>query len=116
VNLLADEGVDRQIVERLRADGHEVIYIAEMAAGMTDDDVLNLGRDTSSLLLTQDKDFGELVFRQGLATSGVLLIRLAGLEARAKAASVSAVIKDREAELSGSFSVLTVGSLRIRKP
>jgi hypothetical protein len=40
MNLLADEGVERQVVERLRRDGHGVMYVAEMEPGITDDEVL----------------------------------------------------------------------------
>ena len=40
MTFLADEGVDRQIVERLRLDGHRVAYVAEMSPGITDDAVL----------------------------------------------------------------------------
>lgn len=61
MNLLADESVDRQIVDRLRQDGHAVRYIAEMEPGVSDDTVLDLAYRESILLLTADKDFGELV-------------------------------------------------------
>jgi predicted nuclease of predicted toxin-antitoxin system len=64
MNLLADEGVDRQIVERLRQEGYSVLYIAEMDPGISDDLVLDKANQVEALLLTADKDFGELVFRQ----------------------------------------------------
>ena len=79
MNLLADENVDRQIVERLRHEGFDVRYIAETDAGISDDEVLDLANREESLLLTADKDFGELVFRLKKITVGVVLIRLAGL-------------------------------------
>jgi len=79
VNFVADENVDRQIVEKLREDGHLVIYVAEIDPGISDDDVLRLAHQRSAVLITADKDFGELVFRQSLVAHGVLLIRLAGL-------------------------------------
>lgn len=63
MNLLADESVDRQIVERLRQDGHEVLYAAEMEPGIPDDVVLERANEISAWLMTADKDFGELVFR-----------------------------------------------------
>jgi len=64
LNLLADEGVDRQIVNRLRREGHDILYIAEMEPGMPDEAVLESANRESRLLLTADKVFGELVFRQ----------------------------------------------------
>jgi predicted nuclease of predicted toxin-antitoxin system len=64
LNILADESVDGPIVKRLRQEGHTVQYIAEMTPGITDDMVLELANQEAALLLTADKDFGELVFRQ----------------------------------------------------
>lgn len=71
--ILADEGVEREIVERLRLDGHAVSYVAEMDPGISDEDVLALDRDNHAILLTVDKDFGDLVFRNGLVTEGAPL-------------------------------------------
>jgi predicted nuclease of predicted toxin-antitoxin system len=79
VNLLADEGIERQIVERLRRDGHDVLYIAEMQPGIGDEVVLGEANQRGALLVTLDTDFGELVFRQRLVHGGVVLVRLAGL-------------------------------------
>jgi len=56
MNLLADEGVDKQIVVRLREEGYSVSYVAEMAPGISDDIVLELANKEGSLLLTSDKD------------------------------------------------------------
>jgi predicted nuclease of predicted toxin-antitoxin system len=79
VNFVANEGVDRPVVERLRQDGHDVVYVAELSPSITDTEVLQQANDRRSVLLTADKDFGELVFRQGLVHSGAILLRLAGL-------------------------------------
>jgi predicted nuclease of predicted toxin-antitoxin system len=86
MNLLADEGVERQIVERLRQDGHTVLYIAEMEPGVPDNVVLERANEITALLVAADKDFGELVFRERrLSSGGVVLLRLAGLSAERKA-------------------------------
>jgi predicted nuclease of predicted toxin-antitoxin system len=74
MNLLADESVDKPIVELLRQDGHDVLYVAEMQPGIPDDVVLQRGNEHRALLVTEDKDFGELVYRQGLVHLGVILI------------------------------------------
>jgi predicted nuclease of predicted toxin-antitoxin system len=79
------KGVDRPVVERLREDGHHVVYVAEMSPSIPDEEVLQQANAGSAILLTADKDFGELVFRQGLVHSGVVLIRLAGLANATKA-------------------------------
>ena len=115
MNFLADESIDRQIVVHLRQDGHAVQYIAEMASGISDDNVLAIANRESSLLLTADKDFGELVFRQGRFTLGTLLVRLAGVAPERKAELVASIIAQRSEELPGAFAVLTPRSLRIRR-
>lgn len=117
MNLLADEGVDRQIVERLRQDGHMVLYIAEMEPGIPDDVVLERANEISALLVVADKDFGELVFRERrLSSGGVVLIRLSGLSVERKAETVSEVLRERGSEFAHAFSVISPGRVRIRPP
>jgi predicted nuclease of predicted toxin-antitoxin system len=116
VNLLADESVERQIVDRLRLDGHTVLYVAEMEPSIADEVVLRRANEHTALLVTEDKDFGDLVFRQRLVHLGVVLVRLGGLSAGVKAASVSQVIASHAAEMSGAFTVISPGMVRIRSP
>ncbi len=115
MKLVADEGVDRQIVDRLRQDGHSVWYVAEMEPGIPDDRVLELANENADLLLTADKDFGELVFRQGRLAPGILLVRLAGLSPAQKAEVVASAVNRHRGELPGAFAVLTPRSFRIRR-
>jgi predicted nuclease of predicted toxin-antitoxin system len=116
VKIIADENVDRQIVDRLRADGHEVLFVAELDPGIDDEAVLLRSRQTNAILLTADKDFGELVFRQRLVHAGILLIRLAGLAPDVKAVLVAATFHGHGEELRAGFAVLSERSLRLRKP
>ncbi len=116
MNLLADESVDRQVVERLRQEGHDTLYVAELSPSITDDEVLQQANSRSALLVTADKDFGELVFRLGRVHAGVVLLRLAGLPVTAKAEMVARVFQDRAAALQGTFSVISPGVVRIRRP
>lgn len=115
MKLLADESVDLLIVERLRRDDHDVGYVAEMASGITDENVLDLVNKETRLLVTADKDFGELVFRQGRALPGVVLIRLAGLSGGRKAEIVASALTAHGQELPGAFTVVTPGAIRIRR-
>ena len=114
MNLVADESVDSPIVERLRQDGHAVFYIAELDPGIDDGAVLDEANRSGALLITSDKDFGELVFRLGRITTGVVLVRLVGLSADAKADTVSSVFRSRGDELFAAFSVVSPGRVRIR--
>jgi predicted nuclease of predicted toxin-antitoxin system len=115
MRLLADESVDRPIVERLRRAGREVDYVAELDPGIIDDVVIERARAQASLLVTADKDFGELVFRLQRVSSGVVLIRLAGLSPDLKADIVSTAIREHGDEMVGAFSVVSPGLVRIRR-
>jgi predicted nuclease of predicted toxin-antitoxin system len=114
MNLLADESIDKPIVDRLRQDGHNVLYIAELDPSIDDDTVLHRANQNGALLITADKDFGELVFRQGRVHAGVVLVRLAGLSSQAKARIVSTIFANRGHELLNAFSVISPGRVRIR--
>jgi hypothetical protein len=115
LRLVCDEGVERPIVERLKEDGHDVLYIAELSPGVSDDEVLAHANRLTAPLVASDKDFGELVFRQNRATSGVVLVRLAGFSNEAKARSVSTVLQKHSAAILGSFVVISPGRVRIRR-
>lgn len=115
MNLLCDEGADRQIVERLRRDGHDVLYVAEMELGISDDVVLQRANEHQALLVTEDKDFGELVFRQELVHGGVVLVRLFNVSSETKAAVIAGVFAEHGEELQTAFTVISSGMVRIRK-
>jgi len=115
MKFVADESVDRPIVVRMRQVGHQVWYVAEMDSGISDDAVLNLANREMALLLTADKEFGEMVFRQRRFTGGILLIRLAGLSATRKTNIVVSILEQHISELPASFAVIAPGIFRIRR-
>lgn len=115
MNLVADESIDGPIVYRLREDGHQVWYIAEMSPGIADEDVLAMANRERCLLLTADRDFGELMFRQHRLSLGVVLVRLAGLPSTRKAEIVAAVVRQHATELETAFTVVSPGQTRIRR-
>ena len=115
MDFVADESVDRPIYERLRRDGHSVVAIVERLPGAADPEVLQLATQLKAVLVTADTDFGELVFRQGQAMAGVLLVRLPGLSSEQKAEIVSAAVQAHGNEMAGAFSVASPGAVRIRQ-
>ena len=116
MNLLADECIATEIVARLRADGHDVEAAGDEAAGAPDDDVLARAAGSGRVLVTADKDFGELIYRLGRAHAGVILLRLAGLSTEDRAEIVSTVLRDRGTELAGNFTVVEPDAVRVRRP
>ncbi len=115
MDIVADESVDGPIVARLRNDGHNVRFVAEMDPGIADEQVLGLASHEDTLLLTADKDFGELIFRQGFVKKGVVLLRLAGRSSAEKADIVSSSLAEHGNELLTAFSVITDKSMRVRR-
>lgn len=115
MNFLADESVDRQIAVSLREAGRHVVYIAEIDPSIDDSEVFDLANESRCLLITADKDFGELVFRDGrLLSDGVVLIRLAGLSPSRKAEVVQNALNENESTLLERFSVISPGRFRSR--
>ena len=115
MKFLADENMDTAIVSRLRQERHEVWYVAEMNPGIPDDDVLAIANRENAILITADKDFGELVFRLRRLATGIILLRLAGLSISAKCDIVAVTIQEHESELYSAFTVVAPTSIRIRK-
>ncbi len=115
MNLVADESVDQRIIEGLRLAGHKIVSVAEEAGGSADDQVLALAETHGTVLLTADKDFGELVYRQQLAHRGVILLRQAGLSIEARVEAVRAILEAHADEVAGSLTVISPASARIRR-
>ena len=113
MTFVADEGVDGAVVKKLR-EHHSVFYVAEMSPGITDDAVLALANNKQALLITEDKDFGELVFRLGRVHHGIILLRLHGLESQVKADLVEQTLQAHAEEMMMTFSVLSPQAVRIR--
>ena len=114
MKILADENISARLVERLRQEGHEVQYIIEIARGSKDSTALDIANEQGALLITDDKDFGELVFHQRLKASGVLLIRLATLSPLEEIEIVTKVIETYGDKLLQSFGVIMPRGVRIR--
>jgi predicted nuclease of predicted toxin-antitoxin system len=106
MRFLADENVSRQVVERLRADGHDVIAVAQAGQGVSDKHVIEMANADGRILLTEDRDFGELVVRQRLGVAGVVLLELDRLTNSTKADRVGDVVASHADKLVGSLAVI----------
>ena len=83
---LADENVEMDIVDRLKSVGHVAVHASELSHGRPDAAVPHAASQAGQVLITNDKDFGELVFRRHHRTAGVILIRLGGAVTRCQGA------------------------------
>jgi predicted nuclease of predicted toxin-antitoxin system len=114
VKLLADECCDAALVEALRGEGHDVLYAAESLQGSPDLVILGRAFEEQRLLVTEDKDFGELVYRLHLPARGVILLRFEVRDHSSKVASLCALLRDQADRLPGSLVVVDAEKVRLR--
>ena len=114
MRLLADESVESAVEAALRAEGHDLLSVAEEMPGSDDIHVLRRGSREGRILITNDKDFAELTFRQRTASAGIVLVRLPHARSAAKAKRVAAVLRDHGASLARSLTVVEASAIRIR--
>ena len=75
MRFLADESCDFSVVRALRAAGYEVSAVRDHAPGAPDETVIAMAAQENRVLLTEDKDFGQLVYAGSGRTQGVIVIR-----------------------------------------
>ena len=73
--IIADEGLNGNLVRSLRADGYQVIWIKELNAGMKDRKIIELARQNNKVIITEDKDFGEWVFAHRVSELSIIFLR-----------------------------------------
>lgn len=115
LSLLADENIDQRLVSSLRLAGISVYSVAESSPGISDEEVMRLSENLSAMILTDDKDFGEIVFRKQRSCRGIVLLRLTGVDYSRKADHVIKVIDRYGSEMIGKFVVITAERVRMRK-
>ena len=114
MQFIIDESTGAAVVEYLRGAGHDVLAVAEIMRQADDPDILTLALSESRILITNDKDFGDLVFRSGKAHHGVLLLRLRNESPTNRVRVVTLVLKRYADRLAGHFVVATESAVRIR--
>ncbi len=114
MKFLADECCDSGLVTSLRDSGHDVTYVTEQKAGSPDDEVLLNAYNEGRILLTEDKDFGELVYRLGKPSAGIVLIRIDVKERYMKWPRLKSLIENYEERLPGHFVVINIDKYRFR--
>ena len=113
MNFLADENCAGPVIRALRNAGHDVIAIAEVAAGATDQQVLDRALNENRVLITEDRDFGNLVYAQSRPSAGVILLRFPANTRQAKPATLVEAVAAVGSRLQNSFTVVEPGRVRI---
>jgi predicted nuclease of predicted toxin-antitoxin system len=114
MRLMADENVPRRVIEKLRELGHDVLSVRESLRAEADTAILDRAVKEQRILVTQDKDFGELVFARSVpGVYGVVLFRLTGSEANDDIHHMVDVLVSRD-DWMGNFTVVTDRQIRLR--
>jgi predicted nuclease of predicted toxin-antitoxin system len=112
LRFLVDESADARLATYLRSLGFDAATVAEhFRPGLSDDDVLAVARAEGRILVTDDKDFGELVVRHRHSHAGVILLRLGTTTLSAKIARLDYVLNHYAGRLD---RLLVVSPHRVR--
>ncbi len=114
MRLFADENLPASILQWLRETGHDVGSASEIKSGEVDEHWLNLANNEQRLIVTSDKDFGELVYREGLSSFGVILLRMDDLPVRDWVIRLQETWAIVEANPNGKFIVISQKLVRVR--
>ena len=114
MRILADENFPALSVQELEKLGHDVLWVRTVMPGAGDDSILARAQTEERLLVTLDKDFGELAFGKQLpANCGVVLFRIKMKDAKAAAAKMARVLNSRT-DWIGNFAVVEDDRIRMR--
>jgi predicted nuclease of predicted toxin-antitoxin system len=115
LRFLADESCDFAVVRKLREASFDVRAVSEIAAGAPDEDVIRLASVDGRIVLTEDRDFGRLVFAAARSSSGVLFIRFPASRRAELGARVLHAVQAAGESLRHSFVVVGPDRIRIRQ-
>ncbi len=100
------------IVDELKKLGYDIIWIAEENPSLDDISIFKIAQKENRILLTNDKDFGDIVFRQKLVSSGIILFRIKGQDTREKIKLLTKVLVSHKDRISKHFVVITKEKFR----
>lgn len=103
-------------MERLRQLGHDVTAVSEEMPQANDDLIITTALAETRILVTNDKDFGEKVYREGRGHARVLLLRFKDDRALTKAQVTEVVVLRLGDLLQDNFVVATESHVRVRRP
>jgi predicted nuclease of predicted toxin-antitoxin system len=113
MRILANVNFPLDAVEALRQQGHDVAWVRADAPGSSDQAVLQRAQNENRIVVTFDKDFGELAFRAKLpASSGIILFRISTASPQPLAYAAVAALNSRT-DWAGNFSVMEDRRIRV---
>lgn len=115
MQFLADESCDFAVVRIPRNAGHDVVSVAEKLRGASDEEVIDLAASERRILITEDKDFGQLVFAAARANSGVVFVRYPLASRNSLAEALLQLVSSRGDALYSCFVVVEPGKIRVTR-
>lgn len=115
MKFLIDVGVGRKVEEYLLTSGFDVKAVRDIDYSMKDILIIQLAEEEQRVIITMDKDFGELVYHAGHKSSGVLLLRLNDMNGEQKVEIVKYILSNFSSELTFNFCVYYKNRFRIRR-
>ena len=112
LSFLADVNVEKTIIDFLRQLDYLVQSVAEINTAMLDEDILNYAQRNNFILITNDKDFGEFVFRQKKMTKEIILFRFENQKAIEKITAIQFVLENHQDKITNYFVVLSPNKVR----
>jgi len=117
VEFVADESCAGPVIRALREAGHDVISIAEVAKGAADEAIMERAFSAGRVLITEDSDFGGLVYARGRPSAGVVFVKFHRLARNAKPGAVVEAVEKLGERLRDGFAVVEPGRVRVsRRP
>jgi predicted nuclease of predicted toxin-antitoxin system len=115
MRFMVDESTGPAVAEWLRGQGHEIFSVYEAARGLTDETIVQKAYEENWILVTNDKDFGEKVYREHKLHHGIVLLRLDDERAKIKIEVLERLLANYVDRLAEQFVVVTEKSVRFAK-
>lgn len=112
MKFLADVNIEKPIVDELKRMGHNIIWVADLDRYLDDLSIFKIARKENRILLTNDKDFGEIVFRQKLIPTGIVLFRIKGQDVRKKVKLLKKLLAAHSDKIINHFVVVAKEKFR----
>ncbi|MFH2044615.1 MAG: DUF5615 family PIN-like protein [Pseudomonadota bacterium] len=112
IKFVADANIERKIVDCLIKLGFDVKWIPDYNCEMSDTDLLTMATNENRILITNDKDFGEIVFLRKQNSAGIILIRVKGHKAEEKVKMLEKLMLNYKEKIPNHFSIITKTKFR----
>lgn len=113
MRFVVDECTGPMVARWLRGEGHDVFSVYDEARGLADAEILHKAHQEARILITNDKDFGERIFRDGSPHRGIVLLRLEDERAANKIDALRRLLASYSSQLSDRFVVVTETTVRV---